>query len=195
MTSVHHYQGQVFNYDIMKIHLTTGKTIETQDGKSLIKNAEPHLKPILVTALNTGMRKSEILNLRWEQIDLQHGFIYLDMTKNGYNREIPINTTLRDALQGVERTQGNPFVFPSPVTGKALISIKRTFKTALRRSRIADFRFHDLRHTFASHLVMAGVDMRTIADLLGHKSLSMSYRYAHLAPSHRQRAVGVLDDV
>lgn len=86
-----------------------------------------------------------------------------------------------------------------PVTGNPLTDCKGAFKTALRRSRIRDFRFHDLRHTFALHLAMAGVDMRTIAELLGHKSLSMSLSYAHhgvhahLAPSHKQRTVEMLD--
>jgi len=84
-------------------------------------------------------------------------------------------------------------VFYDPKTGKAYQDIKRSFKSALRGAGIKDFRFHDLRHTFASHLVMAGVDITTIKELLGHKSLTMTLRYAHLAPSHKVKALDILD--
>jgi integrase len=165
---------------------------ECQD---LIRNCEPHLRPIVITALNTGMRKSEILKLKWEQIDLKNGFILLGITKNGERREIPINDTLRATFQGITRRLDVPYVFYDPITGKHYQGVKRSFATALRRTKILDFRFHDLRHTFASHLVMAGVDITTVSRLLGHKSLKMTLRYAHLAPSHIANAVNVLDQV
>jgi site-specific recombinase XerD len=78
-------------------------------------------------------------------------------------------------------------------TGKPYQDVKRSFHTALRRSDIKDFTFHDLRHTFASHLVMAGVDLTTVKELLGHKTLTMTLRYAHLAPSHKVKAVDILN--
>ena len=78
-------------------------------------------------------------------------------------------------------------------TGKPYKDIKRSFKTAVRRAKIHDFKFHDTRHTFASHLVMAGVDLTTIKELLGHKTLTMTLRYAHLAPAHKAKAVDLLD--
>jgi integrase len=86
-----------------------------------------------------------------------------------------------------------PYLFYDRVTGKPLQNVKRSFNTALRKAKIRDFRFHDLRHCFASHLVMAGVDLTTVKDLLGHKSITMTLRYAHLAPSHKVNAVNVLD--
>jgi integrase len=141
------------------------------------------------------MRKSEILNLKWDNVDLKHGFILLDRTKNGERREIPINNTLRSTLQGITKRLDVPYVFFDPKKGKPYQNVKRSFKTALRRAKIQDFKFHDQRHTFASHLVMAGIDLTTVKELLGHKTLTMTLRYAHLAPAHKVNAVNVLDKV
>src|SRR3972149_10943737 len=87
-----------------------------------------------------------------------------------------------------------PYVFYEPTKGKPYQDVKRSFKTALRKAKIRDFHFHDLRHTFASHLVMAGVDITTVKELLGHKTLTMTLRYSHLAPSHKVKAVDILDN-
>ena len=168
--------------------------ISAEECKELINACESHLKPIVITALNTGMRKEEILSLKWDKhIDLKHGFIMLDKTKNGERREIPINDTLGSVLQNITRRLDAPYVFYAPKTGKRYKSIKRSFATALRRSKIQDFHFHDCRHTFASQLVMAGVDITTVSRLLGHKSLKMTLRYSHLAPAHLKNAVNILD--
>jgi integrase len=167
--------------------------LNKEECQELINACEPHLRPIIITALNTGMRKSEILNLKWNNIDLKHGFILLDKTKNDERREIPINDTLRKTLTSIPRRLDVPYVFYDPKTGKPYQDIKRSFHTALRRAKIHDFKFHDLRHTFASHLVMAGVDITTVKELLGHKTLTMTLRYSHLAPSHKVKAVNILD--
>lgn len=202
-----------------------------EEVQTLISTCDAHLQPIVITALNTGMRRGEILSLQWESnIDLKHGFILLDqgMTKNGNRREIPINDTLRGVLQGLTRRLDIPYVFYDHASGKPYKDIKRSFHTALKNveylkcpdcdyqkprvkskeaagncpscgTRLAvlkgiqDFHFHDLRHTFASHLVMAGVDLTTVSRLLGHKSLSMTLRYSHLSPGHLNNAVNVLD--
>ena len=123
------------------------------------------------------------------------------MTKNGERREIPINATLRETLEELYRGTKErprridvPWVFYDPSTGKPYKSVKRSFASACRRAKIKDFHFHDLRHTFASHLVMAGVDLTTVKELLGHKTLTMTLRYAHLAPSHKVKAVDILDN-
>ncbi|MHC4307275.1 MAG: site-specific integrase [Planctomycetota bacterium] len=152
-----------------------------------------HLKPIVITALNTGMRKEEILSLKWDNIDLKHGFILLDKTKNGDRREIPINGTLRRTLKGLTRHIKEPYVFYEPKTGKRYKNVKRSFATACRRAKLIDFHFHDMRHTFASHLVMSGVDLTTVSKLLGHKDIKMTLRYSHLAPAHMKKAVDMLD--
>ena len=167
--------------------------LSVEESRELVKACPTHLKPIVIMALNTGMRKEEILSLEWEKhIDLKHNFILLDQTKNGERREIPINGTVRDALTGLMRRLDSPYVFVD-AEGKRFNDVKRSFKSACRKAGIKDFRFHDLRHTFASHLVMAGIDITTVKDLLGHKTLTMTLRYAHLAPSHRVKAVDILD--
>ena len=167
--------------------------LSKEECQELIGSCDPHLKPIVTTALNTGMRKREILSLKWDNVDLRHGFILLDITKNGERREIPINETLRQTLQVITRRLDVPHVFYDAVTGKPYQDVKRSFHTALRRTGIKDFKFHDLRHTFASQLVMAGIDITTIKELLGHQTLTMTLRYAHLAPSHKVKAVDILD--
>jgi integrase len=170
--------------------------------QALIKACDAHLRPIVICALNTGMRKGEILGLKWDDVDLVHGFILLQITKNGERREPPINHTLMAILQDLFRGTGErprridiPYVFYDTRTDGRYNNIQKSFNTAMKRAGIKDFRFHDLRHTFASHLVMAGVDITTVKDLLGHKTLTMTLRYAHLAPSHKAKAVDVLDTV
>lgn len=165
-----------------------------EECQGLINACDKHLKPIVIAALNTGMRRGEIFSLNWNNIDLKHGFILLEKTKNGDRMEIPINDTLKRTLQGLARRLDIPSVFCDRSTGKRYTDIKHSFNSACRRAGIHDFHFHDLRHTFASHLIMAGVDITTVKELLGHKTLTMTLRYAHLAPSHKVKAVDILDD-
>jgi integrase len=165
-----------------------------EECRSLISSCDKHLRPVVVAALNTGMRRGEILSLKWENVDLLHGFILLDKTKNGERREIPINATLKVTLSNMTRRLDVPYVFYDVATGKPYQSVKRSFNSALKRAGIKDFHFHDLRHTFASHLIMAGIDITTVKELLGHKTLTMTLRYAHLAPSHKVKAIDVLDN-
>ncbi len=170
--------------------------LSLNECNELVSSCDTHLKPIVITALNTGMRRGEVLGLQWDKhIDLKHGFILLDKTKNGERREIPINKTLRETLTGLTRRLDVPYVFYDPTTGKPYAEVRRSFNTALRLSKIHDFKFHDLRHTFASHLVMAGIDITTVKELLGHKTISMTLRYAHLAPSHKVKAIAVFDQI
>lgn len=166
-----------------------------EECQALIHACDAHAKPIVVMALNTGMRKGEILKLKWENIDLKNGFILLnqEQTKNSERKEIPINSTLRETLLKITRRLDIPYVFYNPKTDKPYDNIVKSFYTAMKRAGIRDFRFHDLRHTFASQLVMAGVDITTVKELLGHKTLTMTLRYSHLAPSHKVRAVDILD--
>ncbi len=168
--------------------------LSIEECQRLLDCCAPHLEPVVLVAVHTGMRKGEILNLKWEQVDLRHGFILLDKTKNGERREIPIDNTLKKLFTNMPRSFESEYVFVDK-NGKPYGNIKRSFHTALRRAEIRDFHFHDLRHTFASHLVMAGVDLTSVKELSGHKSITMTLRYAHLAPGHKRKAVETLDKI
>ena len=168
--------------------------LSEEEAERLISACSKEIRPIIITALNTGMRKSEILHLTWDRVDLKNRIILLDKTKNGERREIPINQTLYDALSGITRHIKCDYVFYNPETLKPFYDIKKSFAGALKKAHIIDFHFHDLRHTFASSLVMAGVDLATIQKLLGHKTINMTLRYAHLSNVHLKDAVNILDE-
>ncbi len=171
--------------------------LEPEECQALVRVCEKyprlrHLKPIIVTAMNTGMRRGEILSLKWEQIDSKSGVITLHDTSSGDKRQIPINETLAETLREIVRRIDSPYVFVDS-RGKPHKHIREAFTSACRRSGIKDFRFQDLRHTFASHLVKAGIEITTVSKLLGHKSMAMTLRYSHLAPDHLQAAVNALN--
>ena len=183
---------------IRKIKLLRGEIkrlryLSDEEAERLVNNCDKSIKNIVITALNTGMRKSEILRLTWDRVDLKNSVILLDKTKNGERREVPINDTLHQTLSCIVRNIKIDYVFYNPETLKPYCDIKRSFGVALKKSHILDFHFHDLRHTFASSLIMKGVDLATIQKLLGHKTINMTLRYAHLSNVHLKDAVSMLD--
>ena len=121
----------------------------------------------------------------------QRGLIYLLNTKNGEKREVPLNDIATRALIAVPKHRDSPYVFCNSL-GKPYRDIRKSFFTALKNSGILNFRFHDLRHIYASHLVMAGVYINTVRELLGHKDIRMTIRYSHLSRDHKKRAVELL---
>ena len=165
--------------------------LEKEEIIKLLANCNEHIKPIVIIALNTGMRRGEIMGLKWRDIDFRRGIIHLYNTKNGEKREIPLNEQARNALISVRKHPESELVFTKK-DGQSYGDFKKSFLKALDKSGIKEFRFHDLRHTFASHLVMNGVDLNTVRELLGHKSLAMTLRYSHLSPSHKKHAVDSL---
>ena len=112
-------------------------------------------------------------------------------TKNNERREIPMNDIVYRTLLAVEKIPDSPWVFCKK-NGERYGNVRKALEGARKRAGIVDFRFHDLRHTFASHLVMAGVDLKTVQELLGHESFEMTLRYAHLSPDHKKAALDVL---
>lgn len=163
--------------------------LEIDEIQRLLDNASPHLRSILICALNTGMRKSEILGLKWRNVNFNSRIILLDRSKNNEPRAIPINGMLYEVLKNLPRY--GEYVFSRP-DGKPYLDLKKSFKAALKKAGIKDFRFHDLRHTFASHLVMRGVGLQTVKELLGHKDIRMTTRYSHLSIAYKQEAVNEL---
>lgn len=147
---------------------------------------------LVLTALHTGMRKSELLGITWEVVDLTNGFIHVKQTKNGRARSLPINRTLRSVLVSLRTRIDVPWVFHDG-HGRRITDRFKPFEAAVKKAGLVDFHFHDLRHTFASWLVMAGVPLSAVSELLGHTSLAMTMRYAHLSPKHLTEAVRILD--
>jgi integrase len=148
--------------------------------------------PHFLLSIHTGMRMSEQYELRWNQVDFERRQLHLIRTKNGDSRTIPLNAIALAALQELQSEKGRPGtepVFPSVRTGDSLQGSCGWFPTALEEAKIHEYTWHCNRHTFASRLVMAGVDLRTVAELLGHRTLQMAMRYAHLAPEHQASAV------
>ncbi len=172
---------------------STGITnfLSREECERLIDASSDTFQWIVITAIHTGMRKMEILNLKWSQVNLESGMIMLHETKNGKPRYIPLDRTMIDLLNSIPHR--SDYVFAQK-NGEPYSWIGRAWKNATAKADV-NLRFHDLRHTFASHLVMAGVDLPTVKELLGHSSISMVMRYAHLSPEHKQKAVRALDRV
>jgi integrase len=164
--------------------------LSPEETQIFLSNCTDHLKSIAMVVLNTGLRKSEVLGLRRDQVNFEQGIITLIDTKNSERRDIPMNQTVQAVLK--EIPYHGEFVF-SDGNGRRFTSLQHSFERARKKSGIEDFHFHDLRHCFASNLVMAGVDIMTVKELLGHKTLAMTLRYSHLSPAHKTRAVNVLD--
>lgn len=152
------------------------------------------LRPIVALGVLTGMRRGELLALRWLDVDLAHGRVMLPHTKNGDSRVVYLCDGARDVLRSLPREHVTSLVdhlFASITPDQ----VTTAFRRACRNVEIADFRFHDLRHTAASWLRMSGADIHTVAQLLGHKDLRMAARYQHLSPAFLAEAVGKLDGV
>ena len=157
--------------------------------RRLLASAEPHLRPLIEMAVETGMRMGELFGLRWEQVHLERREVRLVVTKSNRPRVIPLSDRAVAILVASPRIAASPYVFTNPQTGKRYRNVWRSFRRACSRAGIADFRWHDLRHTFASWHVQSGTDLYRLSRMLGHSTLQMSARYAHLATEHLHQAV------
>jgi integrase len=164
---------------------------ETEPLKQCIGERE-HLRAIILVAVNSGMRRGEILSLRWTQIDFIRGLIHLTNTKSGKGRDVPINSKVREELLKLD--QSKEVVFISPKTGVALVRIKSAFAKARTDAKVTNFHFHDLRHTAATRMADVGLDAFTIMELMGHSDLRMTERYVHATDPRKRQAVAQLEN-
>lgn len=163
------------------------RILSPEEFQKLYDNSSDIFKSFLTIAINTGLRPGEILNLRWKDIDLKQNYINVTDSKNGESRKIPINKALHKCLSNY-LNKDNVCVMTHK-DGSPVKSNKGAFYSALKKSGIDHYRIYDLRHTFASNLVMAGVDIVTVKELMGHKDISMTMRYSHPTPEHKKQAV------
>jgi integrase len=163
--------------------------------------ASKALWQVVVFEVNTGLRRGELLALQWSDIDFAAGVIWVRKSKSGEGRRVPMNSAVRALLlelreerkrrlkaRVVHHSEGEGYVFAAP-HGGPLSNLNREWYPTLRRAAIEDFHFHDLRHSFASRCAMGGVDLLSLSKLLGHKSIAMTMRYAHLSPAYLRAEV------
>jgi len=221
ISCLHHLFAKAVEWEMAELNpFDKGKTLLAKENNSrlrylsedeiskLLPACPTHLYDIVLCALNTGMRRGEILSLKWDQI--KDGQIYLQHTKTNTPRQVPINQTLTELFKSVRKKQkiGTEYVFTfSPKTkkkegnltvvnaetGDRVLEVKRSFATAMKKAKIDNFRFHDLRHSFASHMIMRGASLKEVQEILGHTTMTMTLRYAHLSQEHKVKAVNLLD--
>jgi integrase len=158
-----------------------------------------YVKPVVILALSTGIRRNSLLSLEWRDVNLAERVIHVraDTAKNDKEYYVPMSDLAFDTLsrwhKQAKRTAPHNLVFPSPKSGKKMCQCDTAWRSLLKKAGVENFRWHDMRHDFASRLVMRGADLNTVRELLGHTDLKMTVRYAHLAPEHKLQAVKLLD--
>lgn len=164
-----------------------------------LESRTDHIKYIVLLALNTGIRRGEVFGLRWKDIrfgDHPTLTVRVDSAKSKKARHIPLNHQATKTLIEWQLKSGHRdgYVFPS-ASGHELTDIKRSWGSLIKTANIKDFRFHDLRHDFASVLVMNGADLYSVKELLGHSTIEMTQRYAHLSPDRLRQVISALETV
>lgn len=182
---------------LFRIKNTKERILTDEEMKRLIKTSEEsssqHIKMFLTIALNTGMRMSEILTLRWENVFLSRGYILIEDSKSGKSRKVPLNRVVIEAIKNIDRS--SEYLFFNERMKKRLGSIRRSFEIACRRADITGLRIHDLRHTAATKMIEAGIDLVTVSKILGHSKIDMTMRYCHPTPENMQRAIDELGKI
>jgi integrase len=190
---------------LFKENNARNRCLSLEEEVRLFEHLPESIKPLVIVALHTGMRQGELLNLRWDDVDFYTGTVRVREAKSGEGRSLAMNSRVRHTLKQVRAEQIrrakaeakdgreilSPFVFCSH-KGRFLHNLAKAWYPALEAAGIDDFRFHDLRHTFASRLAMAGVDLYTVQRAGGWKTAIMVQRYAHLSPDHMRAAVELL---
>ncbi|MBL4748446.1 MAG: site-specific integrase [Magnetovibrio sp.] len=166
--------------------------LTVDEEERLLQVSKPHLRGLIAFAVDTGGRRSELFKLDWQNVDLDRGFVTFTKTKNGEDRSVRLTKRAKWVLMDLNpKKSGSVFTYK----GQPIKDVKTTFGMARKKAGLEDFRFHDLRHTFASRLVQKGISIYEVMHLTGHKSLEMVQRYAHLAPDYQNRAIEALDEL
>lgn len=188
---------------IPKLRESSGRVVYLmpEDETALRDALPPILRPMMTVAVNTGLRWSEQARLQWRHVDVLTGLLTVPLSKNGQDRRVPMNAAVRSVLMDVAASRQRPADPTEPVFSVSYRQAVRLFGKAVERAhgalrdagkdpdRLDGFTWHGLRHTFASRLVMNGVDLLTVKELGGWRTLAMVQRYAHLAPDHLLAAV------
>jgi site-specific recombinase XerD len=175
------------------------KRLQGKNGGKASGEFWDYLRPAVLLSLNTGVRRNTLFNLVWGDVDFQAQALRLrgEISKNGKTARVPMNDDAVDILSSWRERYPNAgddaLIFPSPKTGERLHNARRSWEAVLREAEIENFRWHDMRHDFASQLVMRGVDLTVVCELMNHSNLKLTMRYAHLAPKQKLDAVQVLN--
>ena len=179
--------------DNIKERFLTTKEEKLLLGKCIGENA--YIKPMVICSLRTGMRVGEILSLKWQDnIDFKNACINLLKTKNNKVRKIPIGKELFSILEDLYNSKTSEFVFTNPKTGTGYYGVKKAFARVCKDAKIKNFTFHALRHTAATRMVAAGVDLVVVKEILGHADLKTTQRYAHPVPERKLKAIEALEN-
>jgi integrase len=164
------------------------KTLSDEDIENLINKAPlKHTKDLITFLIFTGCRKGEVLNLKWDDVDLKNDVIAIKATKTKHDRYIPIHLRLKTLLENIEKKENCEYVFN--FKGRKITTFVDSFHTACRNAGLKDLRIHDLRHVFASKMVMNGTSLYITGELLGHRTTQMTKRYSHLVPDTLKKAL------
>lgn len=177
-----------------------GNEFRAERGYELMTDLSQHaygdrMAPLITLSLKTGMRRGELFDLEWSAVDFQNKFITVtgETAKSSKTRHIPLSPKALDALKSwkIQAPSLQGRVFPSN-NGERLNNVNKSWASILKEAKIAKFRWHDMRHDFASKLVMKGVPLNTVRELCGHADLNTTLRYAHLAPDHKADAIALI---
>jgi integrase len=163
-------------------------------ARTIDSKSSPYTLASLWMLLYTGCRESEVLTLKWKDVHLDDGYLYLEDSKVGV-RTIPLNEKAKVVIRSLEKKESNPYVFCGGIPGQHLKETKTTWRKVRKLAGISDVRLHDLRHSFASFALKKGVDLYTVSKLLGHKNIKTTTRYAHLELDHLKKATNIVAEV
>jgi len=166
--------------------------LKPEEIRLLLDCCTPAVRDVVTFALYTGRRQGEILGMRWQEVDLANGYVYFPRTKKKEPDQVAIPPRAHEILERRKSQPHDEFVFNKDKGTGPIKYIRDQFLKALSRAGIKDFRFHDLRHTAISYMMMNGIDLKTIAELVGHTTAQMvDQRYGHLSPDHKRAAAGI----